>query len=180
MCFCQQWLLLATLPYLHIDLWSPWLPVVLWTDSLSELWISAAPSERPWKLLWAVLSVLGLCLGRFAVVGNFFYFWMMDWTVLREMFKAQDISYNLTQLHLWASLMFSNKPVRPSQSSCVYNETKSHTGGLCADCTGCYVSEFRGWIQTHFTFVFGDHVSSSYHFTVTCYFLTKYVKVHGV
>ena len=119
-------------------------------------------------------------LGMFAVVPYSFHFQVMDWVVLCKMFKAWAIfSYpnlhnfipDLSGVFLWlhdavCSLMFSNKPLRLSQNSCIYTKIRLHTGGLhllirwllkATGCTWLYlrVSEERG-VNTfvHHTFLF--------------------------
>ena len=114
-------------------------------------WISAAPPEWPWVswlLLWPVLSLLDPAVGWTATFWTYpFYFWMMDWTVLFGMLKAWGC-YNLTCFKLLhdfisglsgevlglhdaiCSLVYSNKPLKPSQNSCIHTETKLPTAGL--------------------------------------------------
>ena len=89
--------LLATLP-LRPDWWSKPLIVVLWTDSPTSA-VDLCSSSRVtmgllvaplinFLLVWLVSLGGRPCLGRVAVLPYSFHFLMMDFMVLREMFKA--------------------------------------------------------------------------------------------
>ena len=77
---------------LIVDLWtdSPTWAVDFCSSSRETMDLLAAPLT---SALFARSVSLGgrPCLDRFAVVLCFFHFWMMDWTVLLELFKAWDM-----------------------------------------------------------------------------------------